>query len=89
MPEDAAHRAWSALLDRFEQDLAGEPRAWTPPAAPLPPELAERASRVLEAQRERIAALAAARDETLAQLVALRRVPTAGDDRPVYLDRAG
>ncbi|OCG76558.1 hypothetical protein [Microbacterium sediminis] len=88
MPEEAARREWAALLDRFEQDLAGEPRAWTPPAAPLPPELADRAGRVLEAQRERIAALAAARDETLAQLVALRRVPT-GDDRPVYLDRAG
>lgn len=88
MPDRAADD-WSALLDRFEQDLAAEPRAWTPPARPLPPELADRAARVLAAQRRRIAELAVRRDETLAQLAALRRVPTGGDDTPVYLDRAG
>ena len=88
MPDHAADE-WSALLDRFEEDLAAEPRAWTPPSSPLPPELADRARRVLEAQQRRVADLAVARDETLAQLTALRRVPTGGDDTPVYLDRAG
>lgn len=89
MPECSGHREWEALLDRFEQDLASEPRAWTPPATPLPAALADRAQRVLEAQRRRVAELAVARDETLAQLSVLRRVPTGDDDTPVYLDQAG
>ncbi|MGV9768949.1 hypothetical protein ACWDR7_05620 [Microbacterium sp. NPDC003461] len=91
MPENDALRAWATLLDRFERDLApgAAPAPWTRPAAELPPELEARARRVLQAQRERVAALARERDETLAQLTALRRVPGAPEGRPAYVDLDG
>jgi len=44
---------------------------------------------VLQAQRERVAALARERDETLSQLTALRRVPAAPEGRPAYVDLDG
>ena len=86
---------WAALLDRFERDLdaaaldAHEAGPWHPPGEALPPELAERAREVLRRQQERIAGIRLEQDAIAHQLVALRRVPDAGDDVPAYLDVAG
>ncbi len=83
-------REWEALLDRFERDLADDaPTApWERPASDLPPALEQRARRVLESQRRRIATLAQERDAALAQLTALRRVPSP-EGRPAYVDLDG
>jgi hypothetical protein len=98
---DGGRAAWDALLDRFERELdatdldadspagadpAGE---WTPPAEPLPAELAERAQRVLERQRERMHQTRRELDDVREQLSALRRVPSARTDAPAYLDIDG
>lgn len=64
---------------------------WAPPAGlgPLPESLAERA-RVLEAAQQDLAArLAEARSTVATHLGALRAVPSARRDAPVYLDVRG
>jgi hypothetical protein len=87
---DAAVSEWTALLDRFEADLREpSPGVWGEAASPLPPELADRARRVLAAQRERIQRLERERDETLGHLAALRRIPADIGERPAYLDLDG
>lgn len=86
-----AHEGWTALLDRFERDLAAdEPTAaWTPPAEPLPPSLAGRARRIAVAQDERMLRLGADLERTREHLDALRRVPAVRTDAPAYLDVDG
>ncbi|GAA3649221.1 hypothetical protein [Microbacterium marinilacus] len=94
MPEGAAQREWSALLDRFERQLDEGPDAavgdaWAPAASPLPPELADRARRALAAQHERMARLIDERDDAAAQLAALRLVPAEPERPAAYLDLDG
>jgi hypothetical protein len=73
---------WREILDRFEADIAlavsgGTPESWTPPAdvGPVPAELAERALRVADAQRETAAILAKTKADAAAHLEALDAVP--------------
>ena len=73
---------WREILDRFEADIGlavsgGTPESWTPPAdvGPVPPELAERALRVADAQRETAAILAKTKADAAAHLEALDAVP--------------
>ncbi|WP_309069083.1 hypothetical protein [Microbacterium sp.] len=90
-PSDAAAIAeWTALLDRFERDVAGpSDAAWREASAPLPFELAGRAQTVLAAQREAIARTARDRDEVLGQLTAVRRIPSAPATAAAYIDLDG
>lgn len=90
-PSRAAVAEWSALLDRFESDLTGAaPAAWRPASAPLPPELADRARRVLAAQRDAIARLERERNDVRGHLTALRRIPAAAaGDATAYVDLDG
>lgn len=86
---DAATAEWTALLDRFERDLDGtEPvlGPWQLPTAPLPAELAVRAEDVLRRQQERMRRIRDELDGVQEQLTALRQVPAARTDAPVYLD---
>lgn len=86
---DAAHAAWSELLDRFERDL-DEPAVplapWIPPREPLPTELAERAGRVLSRQQERMRRTREELAGVREQLAAVRRAAPARDHVPAYLD---
>jgi hypothetical protein len=73
---------WREILDGFEADIAlavsgGTPESWTPPAdvGPVPAELAERALRVADAQRETAAILAKTKADAAAHLEALDAVP--------------
>jgi hypothetical protein len=73
---------WREILNRFEADIGlavsgGTPEFWTPPAdvGPVPPELAERALRVADAQRETAAILAKTKADAAAHLEALDAVP--------------
>ncbi|GAB2743077.1 hypothetical protein [Sinomonas soli] len=73
---------------------AGLPPAvvrWTAPAAlgPLPEHLAERARALEAAQQDLAARLAEARSNAATHLGALRAVPSARRDAPVYLDVQG
>lgn len=89
--------AWSAALDRFEADIAlavsgGTPASWSPPIdpGPVPPELLERAVRVLDAQQETRSILAKARDDAAAHRDALDSVPDSGHSgHALYLDVRG
>jgi hypothetical protein len=89
--------AWSVILDRFEADIAlavsgGTPGSWTPPAdvGPVPPELLERAARVLDAQQETRAILTRSRDDAAAHRDALDSVPDSGHSgHALYLDVRG
>jgi hypothetical protein len=89
--------AWASILDRFEADIAvavsgGTPESWTPPAdaGPVPPELAERAARVLDAQQETRSILTRSRADAAAHRDALDSVPDAGDSgHALYLDVRG
>ncbi|MBT2501009.1 hypothetical protein [Curtobacterium sp. ISL-83] len=90
-PADAELRsAWEAVLASLEQDAVGETVAgWSEPAGlgPIPRELMGRASRLLAAQRDRLAVLEADRRATLEHLGALRAVDaTREPQRSVYLD---
>ena len=91
---------WPALLDRLEADadriLAAAPgtaddtdlRPWTPPATPLPPDLADRARAVIERQHtamERARADRPGRAGGAVRLVPSTRQP----DAPAYLDVNG
>lgn len=64
---------------------------WAPPAnlGPLPETLSARARALEAAQRDLAAKLAAARSSAAGHLAALRAVPTARQDAPVYLDVQG
>ncbi|WIE66534.1 hypothetical protein DEI99_008365 [Curtobacterium sp. MCLR17_036] len=91
--------AWEALLTSLEQDAAGQtagpvagPTAvtdWSEPTGlgPIPRDLVGRASRLLAAQRDRLAVLEADRRATLEHLGALRAVDATREPRgSVYLD---
>ncbi len=82
--------AWEALLDRFERDLdADEPSGdWTPPASPLPEDLAPRARDIVARQQERMLRLRDDLDAVSRQQAALERVPRE-EPRPAFLDIAG
>ncbi|WP_442543559.1 hypothetical protein ACSBOX_17325 [Arthrobacter sp. KN11-1C] len=90
-------REWSDILDRLEADIAvavsgGEPVPWSPPveAGPLPPALADRARRLLDAQLESVSILGKIRNDALAHLDALSTVPGSRDaSRPLILDVQG
>ncbi|MGT2463307.1 hypothetical protein [Sinomonas atrocyanea] len=75
-------------------DHAGLPPAvvhWAPPPGlgPLPESLAARARALEAAQRDLAARLGAARSSAASHLAALRAVPSARQDAPVYLDVTG
>lgn len=94
----AAERLLGAPL-AGEHDAGGRARAGLPPAvvrwAPppglgaLPETLSARARALEAAQRDLAAKLAAARSSAAAHLAALRAVPLARQDTPVYLDVTG
>lgn len=89
--------AWRDALERMERELRsalaqGEPVAWHPPIAlgPIPPELQDRAARLLEAQLHTIRYLEDVRQTTAKHLAAVKAVPrTEQGARPVYFDLLG
>ena len=71
---------------------SAEPVPWRPPIGlgPLPPELQERAARLLEAQLHVIRYLEDVRQTTAKHLAAVNAVPrTDAGPRPVYFDLIG
>jgi hypothetical protein len=86
----ARHTAWEAVLTSLEQaTVDGDPAPWHEPTGlgPMPRELAGRASRLLAAQRDRMATLDGDRRQALEHLGALRQVDaTRAPQRSVYLD---
>lgn len=102
--DTAATVGWESVLADFEADLrsaqnpddrdvAAEPREpWCEPQdlGPLPARLAERADRILRAQRQALTALTLAKDDAAKHLAALDAIPSV---RPalqsVYLDVEG
>lgn len=94
--ETEARARWEAVLATLEAtlDQDGAPTAedaapWTEPAGlgPIPRDLVGRASRLLAAQRDRIAVVEEARRSTLDHLGALRAVDaTRVPSGSVYLD---
>jgi hypothetical protein len=89
-PDAERRAAWEAVLEVLEADLtAGGDVRWSEPTGlgPVPRELVGRASRLLAAQRDRIAALEGDRRATLDHLGALRAVDATREPRgSVYLD---
>lgn len=93
-PESAA---WAEALDRMEHELHGalaqvDPVPWRPPIAlgPIPVELQERATRLLEAQLHTIRYLEDVRQTTARHLAAVRSVPRSEvGAHPVYFDLIG
>lgn len=91
--------AWVEALDALERELdwasdiandRGD--TWTPPIGlgSLPPELLDRATRILAAQRSLSTRLAGERRDAGRHLAAVRTVPEAhGHGTAVYLDVAG
>ncbi len=80
----------------FEEDLArangADPSSdWVAPAnlGPLPADLIDRATRLLSAQRERMAALDSSRRSAGRHLAAVRSIATPPTDQSVYLDVTG
>lgn len=98
-PADDAHSpsGWDEALTSMEHDLQGalatiDPVPWRPPIAlgPIPPELMERAARILEAQMHTIRYLEDVRQTTAKHLAAVRAVPaTEVGPHPVYFDLIG
>ncbi|WP_223692966.1 hypothetical protein [Leifsonia poae] len=88
---------WEEALRRFEDDLQDalaqiDPVPWRPPIAlgPIPPELVERAARIIEAQAHTIRYLEDVRQTTAKHLAAVRAVPAAEvGAHPVYFDLIG
>jgi hypothetical protein len=82
--------AWEAALATLEQDLTGDTdTVWSEPTGlgPVPRDLVGRASRLLAAQRDRIAVLDAERRSTAGHLGVLRSVAETREPRgSVYLD---
>lgn len=88
--EVAVREVDRALTD--PADPAPAVPAWTAPAGlgPLPEDLAAHAAAVLEAHREALALLAAAKEAAGRHLQAVRSIPAARDTgRSVYLDVTG
>lgn len=89
-PEPDDRSTWAALLDALERDATGDAgTTWAEPTGlgPVPRELVGRASRILAAQRDRIAVLEAERRSTAEHLGALRSVAATREPRgAVYLD---
>lgn len=85
---DDAVAAWTALLDRFEHDLAADAELapWEAPAEPLPAALAGRAEGLLRRQQERLRRQGEELHGVREQLGALRQVPQARTGAPAYLD---
>ena len=89
--------AWSAILDGMQADLEREidlakTGSWSPPAnaGPLPAHLADRASRLVDAQQRAIASLVDDHKSVGRHLAALRTVPsTLPAGQSVYLDVVG
>lgn len=89
--------AWSDALDVLENELHGAlaqatPVPWRPPAGlgPIPPELKDRAARLLEAQLHTIRYLQDVRQTTARHLAAVRSVPRSEvGAHPVYFDLIG
>lgn len=94
---ESCYAGWIEILDRLERELAvavsgGGPTGWAPPepSGPVPAELRERAERLLDAQRESLDMVLAARLDAARHLNALRAVPDVGlSGRPHYLDVTG
>lgn len=88
---------WHDVLERMERELQGalaqaDPVPWRPPIAlgPIPPELHDRATRLLEAQLHTIRYLEDVRQTTAKHLAAVKSVPrTEQGPRPVYFDLLG
>ncbi len=83
---------WDALLHSWENELrAGEPvtGGWTPPASPLPPELADRARSLVDRQHTRMAVLRGEQAQVRAHLGAVDRIPADRGDASAYLDVDG
>ncbi|WP_431246098.1 hypothetical protein [Leifsonia xyli] len=88
---------WSDALDRMESELHGalaqvDPVPWRPPIGlgPIPPELQERAARLLEAQLHTARYLEDVRQTTARHLAAVRAVPRSeAGPHPVYFDLIG
>lgn len=104
MPEAAspavdAGSRWESVLESLEADL--EPAqdleqaaagTWTAPQAlgPLPARLAERADRILRAQRQALHALEQAKNDAAKHLAALEAIPSVRSPlQSVYLDVQG
>lgn len=86
--------AWLALLERFERDLdgtAGDPTPWTPilHRAPLPAELVDRATRLVQRQEQRMARLREELAVTRGHLDAIGMVPPLREDGAAYVDVSG
>ncbi|MFZ3416396.1 hypothetical protein [Arthrobacter sp. 3Tela_A] len=97
-----ARETWETVLDRLEEavetaartmeDPLAAPRIelWSPPQDPLPPELAARTQRLIEAQKALMERMESRRQEAGKQMGALRRVPGVGTAGPsLYLDVSG
>lgn len=84
--------AWTAELDRFEQDLdAPAPGPWSPcpSLGPLPPQLLERARDIAARQLSRTAQLRGELASLRAQRDAARLIPGTRVDAAVYVERDG
>lgn len=90
-------RSWDDALARFEVELqaavegATHPVPWRPPIAlgPIPPELVERAARILEAQLHAIRYLEDVRQTTARHAAAIDVVHVESAPHPVYFDLLG
>ncbi|MFF1572686.1 hypothetical protein ACFVWR_08070 [Leifsonia sp. NPDC058292] len=90
-------RDWQDALSRVEEDLQlavaqADPLPWHPPSAlgPIPAELVERATRLLEAQQHTIRYLEDVRRTTAKHLAAVRSTAQAdANAHPVYFDLMG
>jgi hypothetical protein len=97
LDENEPVRDWHEALTRVEEDLQravaqADPVPWRPPIAlgPIPPELVERAARLLEAQLHTIRYLEDVRRTTARHLAAVRSVPAVDSSaHPVYFDLIG
>jgi hypothetical protein len=96
--DDGGRAGWLAVLTRLEADLVAAgaaekmPGEWARPGdlGPLPRDLAGRASRLLEAQRDGIRDLEGVQRTVGHHLAAVRAVPSAQHtDRAAYLDVLG
>lgn len=84
-------RTWTAVLDRFEADIAvaisgGPYQPWAPPSdlGPIPDALVSKARRILDAQRESLALIALNRADAASHLRALNAGTPAA--YPLFLD---
>jgi hypothetical protein len=91
---DELHEAWLSVLDDLEARVASPTSAdvqWTPPTiGRIPRDLVGRASRLLAAQRDAEAAIAAAKTRVESHLAALDTIDAAKPPaRSIYLDVTG